>query len=92
MTCDIGDVVELTATFTDPGTNESVDPDEVTCTVLSPAGETSTPAVSGSDGVYTAEVEPDADGEWRFAFDGTGENKASAEGRFSVRKRRIPRD
>ncbi len=91
MTCDIGDVVELEATFTDPKTGDMIDPDEVVCTVLAPGGISSSPEVSGSKGVYTAEVEPELSGKWRFAFDGTGENQASAEGEFHVRKQEVPR-
>lgn len=92
MTCDIGDVVELEATFTDPDTGEGVDPDEVVCTVLTPDGTSSTPEVSGSKGVYTAEVKPDKRGAWRYAFDGTGGYQASAEGVFHVRAQAVPRN
>ena len=91
MTFDIGDVIELSATFTDPDTGEGVEPSEVVCTVLSPAGTSSTPEVSGSKGIYTAQVVPDQRGEWRFAFDGSGSNQASAESYFMVRAQKIPR-
>lgn len=92
MICDIGDAVNLTATFTDPETGEPVEPDEVTCTVLSPAGDTSTPVVTGSKGIYTAQVIPDVSGKWHYAFDGEGANQASGERRFEVRRREVPRD
>ena len=92
MTGDIGDLVELTATFTDPDTGEAVAPKEVVCTVLSPDGTTSTPEASYSKGIYKAEVEPDERGKWRYSFDGTGDYQASEEGVFHVRERSVPRE
>lgn len=91
-TYDIGDVAELTGTFTDPDTGALVDPAVVTCTVRHPDTTTSSPTVTRtSTGVYVAEQDIDDDGTWWYAFDGEGIAQASAEKRFEVRKRRVPR-
>jgi hypothetical protein len=87
---DIGDVVEMNASFTDldgaPATPESV-----TCTVRAPDGTESTPEVTGTANPYTAECEPDQHGTWWYAFDGGPDVKASAENCFVVRLREVPR-
>lgn len=91
MRLDIGDVAVLTGTFTDPETGDPADPNTVTCTVRKPDGDTATSPASGDAGEYTAEVDVDQAGTWRYAFDGTGGVKASGEGVFEVRPRQVPR-
>jgi uncharacterized protein YfaS (alpha-2-macroglobulin family) len=88
---DVGDVAELTGTFTDPETGDAVDPADVTCTARKPDGSTTTLNTSGSNGVYTAELELDQHGTWWYAFDGTGSYQASGERRLEVRKPQVPR-
>jgi hypothetical protein len=89
-TFDIGDLVELTATFTDPDTGDPVDPDNVVCTVKKRT-EVVEVAASGRDGVYTAQVDIDVSGWWHYSFDGEGSFQASAEQKFLVRDRTVPR-
>jgi hypothetical protein len=89
---DIGDEVTLTATFTDPETEELVDPEAVACTVLTGAKKTLTPSVTkASKGVYIAKVQAASSGTWHYAFDGTGGHVASQEGSFEVRPQAVPR-
>lgn len=92
---DVGDLIKLTACFSDPETGAPVDPEAVVCTVGTyGAGATDTvlsPNVDGSDGVYSATIAADRAGNWAYAFDGTGGHQASAEGTFFVRQRLIPR-
>lgn len=88
---DVGDVAELTGTFTHPTTGQPVDPDTVTCTVRKPDGTTVKPGVSGSAGVYTANQALDQHGTWWYAFDGSGAHQASGEHRLEVRRQQVPR-
>lgn len=89
---DIGDVVELEATLTDPKTEEPLEPATVTCTVNSPKAAKTTPSVTNKGkGVYAADVEADEAGTWRYAFDGKGGHQGSEEGAFKVRARRVTR-
>lgn len=93
MVCDIGDVIELTATFEDHKTGNAAEPDSVSCTVQMPSGETVTPDVGNEgDGKYVALFAPEESGSYAYAFDGTGGHQASGERCFRVRKRTVPRD
>jgi hypothetical protein len=91
-TFDIGDVVELEASFSEDGV--AVDPGTVSCTVQPPNGGKDaqlTPEVSGSGGTYTTSIEITQSGTWHYAFDGTPPHKASEEGVFKVRARQVSR-
>lgn len=91
MTCDVGDLVKLTARFTDPGTGDPVEPSEVVCTVLSPSGTETATTVGVQDGIYATTVEATEPGEWRYAWDGKGSHQASGEGMFWVKQQTVPR-
>ena len=86
---DIGDLIELTANFTDLADAPSF-PTSVVCTVRAPSGTTSSPGVTGS-GPYTAEIAPNEHGTWWYAFDGGPDVKASGENWFVVRRQEVPR-
>lgn len=96
-TYDIGDVITLTATFTDPNTEQVVEPTAVSCHVKNHLGEVSTLEVTNSSGVYSAELEitkgptnlPRV--KWWYAFDGTGADQASQEQYIWVRRQEVPR-
>jgi hypothetical protein len=89
---DIGDVAEITATFSDPHSGLPVAPTSVTCTVRLPSGETVAPEVDSEvAGTYVIEFEPEEAKKHRVAFDGTGAYQASEELAFRVRERRVPR-
>lgn len=92
-TYDIGDLVDMFATFTDPSTGDPVTPDTVVCTVKSPAGSEQTPTTTttGTPGQFTAQVAPTEPGAWWYAFDGSGGEQASGEQYFVVRVRSVPR-
>ncbi len=69
---DVGETVRITVTFTDSN-GTAADPDTVTCKVLDPSGNQSTPSVSTSGtGVYYADVTIDEAGAWVYRFEGTG--------------------
>jgi hypothetical protein len=86
---DIGDVVRLTATFSNVA---GVATD--TTAVLSleaPDGTVTTPSVThGATGVYTVDVTPTAFGVWYYRWSGTGGVTTAEEGAFTVRRRRVP--
>jgi hypothetical protein len=88
---DIGDVVELEAWARVTKTKEPAE-GTPSCTVRAPDGTISNPAVTANGGTYTAEVEPDQSGTWRYAFQITGDAKGAAERTFEVRRQRVPRD
>jgi hypothetical protein len=90
-TYDIGDQVEIEATFTDPKTKALVEPASVICTVLDGKNETLTPEVTNTKGIYSVSVGINAAGYWHYAFDGSGGYKASAERSFKVREQKVPR-
>ena len=97
-THDVGDLVELRATFTKADGVTKVDPTKVVCTVEHPDGFTETPAVTKVEtGVYKATVEvtettvDQPKVAWRYAFDGTGTFQASSELYFLARRREIDR-
>lgn len=83
---DIGDLVTLTATYTDGGT--PVDPDTVTCAVKAPDGTTSAPAVTKrSTGIYDAPLTPSQAGTYHYRFDASGTYNAVEESYLWVRDR-----
>ncbi len=85
---DIGDVVVLTAVATTVGKPAA---GMGVFTVRAPGGTISKPAVTANAGTYTAKVPIDESGEWLYAFDLSGDAPASAESKFSVRRRAVPR-
>ena len=87
-TYDIGDKVTCTATFTDTS-GGTVGPSAVAFSYKDPRGTSGTASVSGTAGVYTATVELDYPGIWRYRFAGTGSYVAAEEGSFKVRVRHV---
>lgn len=87
---DIGDEFNFTATFLDKD-KEPKSPTEVTLRVRKPDGTVVTPFVTpGDEGVYTAEIDLDQHGRWRYGWRGTGVLKAYREGYFDVRRKTVP--
>lgn len=70
-----GDTIRITAVFTNPDTNEPVDPTNPTCEVYDPDGtEQLSGAMSGSNGTYQAECQTeftDPLGYWEVRVYGT---------------------
>lgn len=81
----IGDLVQLTATFSTVPGGEPIDPSSVLVTVSDPDLNETTPAVANpSVGVFTALVSPAVAGKWRWRATGTGAAQASADSLFIV--------
>lgn len=87
---DIGDVVELSVTFTnDAGT--PANPSAIELRILSPAGTVTTPTPTNpSTGVYTYLLSPTVPGWWAYRFTGSGANASAEEGRIFVRTPLVP--
>ncbi|MGD0387032.1 MAG: hypothetical protein ABSB73_12980 [Solirubrobacteraceae bacterium] len=82
----VGDLVQLTATFSVIAGGEPVDPSAVQITVCDPDLNETTPFVSNPQvGVFTALVSVTLPGKWRWRATGTGAAQASADGLFIVR-------
>lgn len=80
----IGDLVELTATFQNQ-TPANVNPSTVVITVYDPAGNLTTPAVTNpSTGVFTSSVSVGISGVWKWRAVGTGAAQAAQDGSFYV--------
>lgn len=82
---DLGDIMRVTATFTDSGGN-AVDPDTVTFSVLHDDDEqvdyvygTDVEVVQQTTGVYYLDVELDDTGYWRTRVASTGAGQAAEE-------------
>ena len=88
---DIGDIVTVDATFRDED-GALASPATVEAHIKKPDGSVVelTPS-EDSEGVFSAEVEPDTAGDWWYSFDGEGGLQASEERRFVVRQRQVPR-
>jgi hypothetical protein len=90
MAYDIGDLVKLTAAFTDAA-GTAIDPTTVTFKILKPDGTTTT-AVYGVDpavvkaatGVYTYNVSITAAGMWWWRVTSTGTGQAAEEAALVV--------
>lgn len=81
----IGDLVQITATFTALASKAPVNPTTVTFTVRKPDGTVSNPAASSSaTGVFTAQLPIDQSGTWRWRAVGTGAAQAAEESDFLV--------
>ncbi|MFO0293782.1 MAG: hypothetical protein ACK51F_10620 [Rhodospirillales bacterium] len=88
---DIGDLVELRATFTDAA-GVPANPTTVTVRVQKPDGTITTPsAASGVTGTWTATISLDQSGWWGYVFIGAGANAAAEESRLFVRRPLVPR-
>ena len=90
---DLGDVVRLTATFTDTG-GSYADPTKVTFTYGDPAGSWTTDTSTGSvlnpsTGVYTLDIYPDSPGVWSYKVNSTGTIQTAAESYIRVRHPRV---
>lgn len=83
---DIGALVEMRGSFTDPDTDEPVDPAIVTCKVVMPDGSTITPTVTGTAGTYSAEVEAALPGIYQYAMYGKEGHQAAKRGAFKARE------
>lgn len=81
---DIGDLVRVSAAFTD--VNSAASDTTVALKVLDPAGTTTTPTVvHDSTGAYHYDISVNAMGTWYYRFEGTGVVQAASEGLFRVR-------
>lgn len=96
-TYDVGDVVRLTATFSEVASGAAVEPDGVEFLVRAPDGtvttytSATTPAVATDvPGTYTLALDSLSVGTWRYRVQSTGSGQAAAEGVFVVRKRWVP--
>lgn len=86
-TYDIGDQVQVQATFTDSA--GTVTNTTVVLTVERPDGTVSTVSTTNpSTGVYRGTVTVDAEGHWHYRFGGSGTIIAAEVGEFYVRRRR----
>jgi hypothetical protein len=91
----IGQVVRLTATFTDTGGNFA-DPTRVTFTVEDPSGNNSTEwststglVAHPSTGVYTLDVPVDEAGTWPYKVNSTGGVTTASETYFRVQHTKV---
>lgn len=89
---DVGDLVRLKATFTDPNNGDiPIDPGTVAVLYKNPAGVvtkkvfgTDSEVVKDSTGVYHIDVDIDADGQWKYRWESTGVGQAAEEAEASV--------
>jgi len=86
----VGDRVRVTGTLTDLA-GAVTDPDTVTVKHRGPGGSvtawvygTDNEVVKSSAGVYYAEIDADAAGNWYYRIESTGVGKAASEGAFYV--------
>lgn len=84
-TYNVGDLVQLTASFTTVATGAATNPTTTTITVRDPDGNITTPAVSTpSTGTFTAQVSATTGGTWQWRAVGTGACQAANQGQFYV--------
>jgi hypothetical protein len=88
---DIGDGIKLTAHFTNDA-GADANPTTVTCTVLLPDDSLDEATVTGPSptGYYQAIITAEQNGKHFYRWAGTGAIVAAQEGRFTVRKRKVP--
>ena len=88
---DVGDLVEVTAAFTNLE-GVATNPTAVVLRVVKPDGTASTVTASntGTVGEYAGSVTVDQAGLWEYRFTGSGAVVAAEEGRFLVRTQRVP--
>lgn len=86
-TYSIGDLVQITATFTDVDTGDLINPTTVTFTVRAPDGTQTTPSASNtSTGIYQAQIDITEAGIWRWRATGTGSAQAAGSSYFRVQQ------
>lgn len=84
-TYSIGDLIQLTATFTTVATGANINPTTVTFTIRKPDGTQTSPSVTNpSTGVYQTQVSIDQPGTWRWRAVGTGAAQAAMDSAFQV--------
>ena len=91
-TYDLGDVVRLTGTWTDPlNSDAALDPTAVNLSIRNPAGTVTTyvygddaELVKSSTGVYYLDLDLDTAGIWHYRFFSTGTGKAAEEEYLTV--------
>lgn len=88
---DLGDLVKVTGTFTDPDNSDAaIDPTVVKLSFRNPAGTVTTWTYGGgeitkvSTGVYTANIDANAAGRWYYRWWSTGTGQAAEEQSFQV--------
>jgi hypothetical protein len=94
----LGELVRLTATFTDPFNSDlTIDPEEVSALLRKPSGVEATylygtdPALKRlSRGVYYLEVSANQTGTWYYQFLSSGEGQAADDDSFTVSETQIP--
>lgn len=87
VACDIGDLVELSAAFTNL-LGVATDPTAVTLAIRDPTGALVTPAPTpthGGTGAYTYNLSVTTAGVWRYRFAGTGAVVAAEEAKVFAR-------
>lgn len=87
---ELGNVITISAEFTDTTTGDFVDPTTLTADVKDPLGETTTYIVTAGQivrdelGKFSLDLQPNIRGVWTYKFIGVGANKGSKEGAFSI--------
>lgn len=92
-TYDLGDLIRVDATFTDPLNDDApIDPDVVKLSVRTPSGDVTTYTYGDGDtienddpGDYHALIDADEDGDWFYRWWSTGDGQAAIEKYFKVR-------
>lgn len=83
---DVGDTVRVTATFRNEN-GALDDPADVACIIRRPNGVNIEPTpTSSSTGIWSATVNIDDSGVWRYRFEG---DDVAEEGSFVVRRQRV---
>ena len=97
MAFDIGDLIRLSAAFTDPNSNDDpIDPSTVTVLWKDPAGTVTTKiyltdaeVIRASLGNFHADVDMDTAGEWSSRWEGSGTGQAAEEHSWIVRPKLV---
>lgn len=89
---DLGDVVRVSATFTDVDTEGTVDPDVIKLSIRTPAGVVTTYTfgvgayiIKQAVGEYNAVIDANQSGFWFYRWWSTGFGQAAKEKTFKVR-------
>lgn len=88
---DLGDLVKVSATFTDPADDDAVfDPEEVNLSFRDPSENVTTWTYptnieKESTGVYYALIDADEAGAWYYRWWSTGDGQAAQEKTFTIR-------
>lgn len=91
---DLGDLVTVSAAFTDPENDDApTDPAVVKLSIRDPSGTVATytydvgaDIVRDDEGEYHANIDADEPGQWFYRWWSTGEGQAAREQRFRVRQ------